>query len=360
MVLRARIVLLAWRNWTNAAIAAELKVSVTTVRTWRRRFVKGGLPALEDRPRSGRPATYGPDVRLRVIAAATSVPPEGVSVWTHTLIAGHLADTRISPSQVGRILAEADLRPHRVRGWLHRLDDEQFWAQAAAVCDLYLRPPAGTVLLSVDEKTGMQAKSRRHPDQSMRPGRLVRREFEYRRHGTVSIVAAMNVANGEVLSEWIARNDSVTFIGFLSRLEQAIAPDLAIHLIMDNGSSHTSRATRAYFRQGTSSRQEPTPIACRTPRTSRSAADHTHAPVPVIRVPLGLPPQAHTHAGQHLIGQFLWGQLAVQEHGVTRQRVGCGQAWLDLGLTPRPDPLILFGIVRREAPAFDPLRQDVR
>jgi transposase len=247
LVLRARIVLLAWREWTNTAIAAELRVSVTTVRMWRHRFVAGGLPALADRPRIGRPEVYGPDVRLRVIATATSVPPEGASAWTHALIAGQLAATEISASQVGRILAEADLRPHRVRGWLNRLDDEQFWTQAAAVCELYLRPPAGAVLLSVDEKTGIQAKSRRYPDQPMSAGSPARREFEYRRHGTVSIVAAMNVTSGQVLTEWIARNNSQTFTGFLTMLDQVIDPGLDIHLIMDNGASHTSRATRAWL-----------------------------------------------------------------------------------------------------------------
>ncbi|MGW4471895.1 IS630 family transposase [Nonomuraea sp. NPDC004354] len=247
LVLRARIVLLAWRGWTNTAIAAELKASVTTVRTWRRRFVVGGLPALADRPRSGRPEVYGPDMRLRVIALATGVPPEGTSAWTHVLIAEQLAPTGISASQVGRILAEADLKPHRVRGWLNRLDDEQFWTQAAAVCDLYLRPPSDAVLLSIDEKTGIQAKSRRYRDRPMGAGRPARREFEYRRQGTVSIIAAMNVTNGEVLTEWITRNNSETFCGFLTMLDQVIDPDIDIHLIMDNGSSHTSRATRAWL-----------------------------------------------------------------------------------------------------------------
>ena len=145
LVRRARIVLLAFRDWPNEQIARELGCAVNTVRTWRHRFVRGGMPALCDRPRSGRPGSYGPDVRLRIVAAATSVPPEGSSVWTHALIAGQLADTGISVSQAGRILADLDLRPHKVRGWLNRRDNEQFWAQAAAVCDACLRPPPDTV-----------------------------------------------------------------------------------------------------------------------------------------------------------------------------------------------------------------------
>src|ERR1017187_2190793 len=247
LVLRARIVLLAYAGWPNSQIARELGCAVNTVRTWRRRFVRGGMPALRDRPRSGRPEVYGPDVRLAIVAAATSVPPEGVSVWTHALITGQLAWTGISVPQAGRILADLDLRPHKVRGWLNRRDDGQFWAQAAAVCDIYLRPPPGTVVICIDEKTGIQAKYRKYPERPARRGRLARREFEYVRNGTVSIVAALQVATGQVVAEPITRNNSVTFISFLHRLDQCIAPHLNIHLVMDNGSSHTSGATRAWI-----------------------------------------------------------------------------------------------------------------
>jgi len=133
---RARIVLLAHQGWANARIAAELGCSAGTVRTWRCRFACGGIPALSDRPRCGRPEVYGPDVRLAIAATATSAPPEGTTAWTHASIAGELAGTGISASQAGRILAGLELAPHRVRGWLNRRDDEQFWAQAAAVCAL--------------------------------------------------------------------------------------------------------------------------------------------------------------------------------------------------------------------------------
>ncbi|GIH73560.1 IS630 family transposase [Sphaerimonospora thailandensis] len=247
MVVRARIVLLVADGWPLARIAATLRVTETTVRKWRDRFAERGIRGLLDLPRPGRPELYGPEVRLRVIACATSAPPAGQAAWTHTLIAERLADTGISLASVGRILTEADLRPHKVRGWLNRLDDEQFWHLAAAVCDLYLRPPDDGVLVSVDEKTGIQAKSRKYPELAAEPGRAARREFEYVRHGTVSILAAMNVLSGEVLAEQIDRNDSATFIAFLTMLDQMIDPRLNIYLIMDNGASHTSRATRAWL-----------------------------------------------------------------------------------------------------------------
>jgi transposase len=241
---RARIVLLAHAGWPNARIAAELGCAAGTVRTWRRRFTRGGMP---DRPRSGRPEVYGPAVRLAIVAAATSVPPEDRPVWTHALIAAELAGTGISASQAGRILADLELRPHRVRGWLRRADDDQFWVQAAAVCDAYLRPPPGTVVICIDEKTGIQAKYRKYPGRLPAPGRLARREFEYVRNGTVSIIAALHVATGQVVTEPVTRNDSAAFTGFLHRLSQCIDPRLDIRIVMDNGSSHTSRATRAWI-----------------------------------------------------------------------------------------------------------------
>jgi transposase len=247
LVGRARIVLLAFAGWPNEQIARELGCTVNTVRTWRHRFVRGGMRALCDRPRSGRPRIYGPDVRLQVVAAATSAPPEGTSAWTHELIAGQLAATGISVSQTGRILADLELAPHKVRGWRNRRDDDQFWDQAAAVCEAYLRPEPGTVVICIDEKTGIQAKSRKYPERPARRGRAARREFEYVRHGTVSIIAALHVATGHIVTEPITSNNSVTFISFLHRLDQCTDPALNIHLVMDNGSSHTSRATRAWI-----------------------------------------------------------------------------------------------------------------
>jgi transposase len=209
-----------------------------------------GAKALRDRPRPGRPLVYDLDVRLLVVATATSQPPQTDAQWTHRAIAEHLHATRrigISASQVGRILAEADVKPHRVRGWLDRPDDPGFFTRAQQICRLYQHIPDDTVLLSVDEKTGIQAKSRKHPTQPARAGRVARREFEYVRHGTLSLMAAMNVATGRVHPKIITRNDSAAFIEFLAELDQAIPKHLTIHLVMDNGFSHTSKATRAWL-----------------------------------------------------------------------------------------------------------------
>jgi transposase len=249
LVLRAKIILAAAAGNENAKIARDLGCGETTVREWRKRFAVHGIPGIFDRPRPGRPETHGPSVRLLIIATAASAPPDGESCWSQGSIACHLRGRGpdVSRATIGRVLAEAEVRPHKVRGWLNRADDPSFWVKAGAVCRLYLDPPPGTVLVSIDEKTGIQAKTRKHPDIPARPGHDARREWEYKRHGTVSIVAAMNVATGEVISQRIRRNDSVTFIRFLAMLDQHIAPGQRIHLIMDNGSSHTSKATRAWI-----------------------------------------------------------------------------------------------------------------
>ena len=250
-VTRARIVLAAARRSPNAVIAAEVGVCVDTVRAVRHRFVTEGMAALSDRPRRGRPLVYDVDARLLVVATATSIPPGPATVWTHTAIAEHLQDHHqipISPSQVGRILADLDVKPHLVRGWLNRPADPAFFTKAQG----HLRavpgpPPPGAVLLSVDEKTGIQANTRTHPGTAPRSGRRARREFEYRRHGTVSLLAAMNVLDGTVLATIITRNDSATFTAFLTQIDQVIPRHLEIHLVLDNGSSHTSKATKTWL-----------------------------------------------------------------------------------------------------------------
>ncbi|MGV4988962.1 IS630 family transposase [Streptomyces sp. NRAIS4] len=152
----------------------------------------------------------------------------------------------VSASRVERILACVDLKPHLVRGWLTRPADPEFFTRAADVCALYRTSPANAVVISVDEKTGITARSRKHPDQPGRPGQRTRREFEYIRHGTVSVIAALNVHTGQVLTERIDRNNADSFIGFLRQLNESIPAGTSIHLVMDNGSSHVARKTKAW------------------------------------------------------------------------------------------------------------------
>lgn len=246
---RAEVVLLAAEGVPGSHIATRVGLSQQAVCKWRKRFLADGIEGLDDAPRSGRPLVYGPTERLVLMAKVTSERPEFSSQWSHSELHTAMVDAgiAISASQIGRILAADEVKPHRVDGWLTRKDTPEFWERAADVCGLYLSPPENAVVLSVDEKTGIQAKSRKHPTQPVRPGRPARQEFEYVRHGTASLMAAMDVATGKVFAKDIVRNDSVTFTAFLDEIDDRTDDELVIHIVMDNGSSHTSKATKAWL-----------------------------------------------------------------------------------------------------------------
>lgn len=248
-VQRASVVLALADGMSNAAAAKAAGRHVDTVRAWRKRFAAERLAALVERPRPlGRPR-LSPADKLRIIAAATAAPPGADTAWSHRLLAEHLrlSGTAVSASQIGRILNTVDLKPHLVRGRLTRPEDPEFFTKAADVCALYRTCPPNAVVISVDEKTGITARSRKHPDQPATPGRRTRREFEYVRHGTVSITAALDVHTGQILTQTITRNNADTFIGFLRTLDAAIPASQDIHLVMDNGSSHVAKKTKAWL-----------------------------------------------------------------------------------------------------------------
>jgi transposase len=246
---RAEVVLLASEGVPGKQIAGMVGLSQQSVCKWRIQFRDRGLGGLEDAPRSGRPLVYGPTDRLVLMAKVTEEHPEVDAQWSHSELAVEMkaAAIPISASQIGRILAADNVKPHRVQGWLTRRDSPEFWERAADVCGLYLSPPANAVVLSIDEKTGIQAKSRKHPTQPVRAGRPERREFEYVRHGTASLIAALDVATGKVAAVDVARNDSVHFIEFLEQIDESIDPALSVHVVLDNGSSHRSKVTKKWF-----------------------------------------------------------------------------------------------------------------
>lgn len=247
MAHRARVVLMAADGATNRTIAARTGLSEHAVSRWRSRYRCAGLEGLADQPRPGRPRVYGHDAQLRVVATATEQTPDPDSQWTHRAIAERLSDTGMSPDTVGRILRQLHLKPHRVRGWLTRRDTPEFWERAVDVCGLYLNPPVNALVLSVDEKTAIAARSRKHPAVPVAPGRAERREFEYVRHGTACLMAALDVHSGQVLGSDAPRNDAAHFIAFLEQVDAAVPPHLDIHLVLDNGSSHVAKTTKAWL-----------------------------------------------------------------------------------------------------------------
>jgi transposase len=245
---RARVVLLAADGVANRQIATLVGMNQHTVSHWRHRFEAERLAGLEDRPRPGRPLVYGHDQRLRIVATVTQQPPDPASHWSHSQLADALADIGISASQIGRILADLDIKPHRVRGWITRPDDPGFWERAADICGLYLVPPTNALVLSVDEKTGIGARSRTRPDTPPAPGRPTRQEHEYVRHGTATLLAALDVHRGGVLQATdLDRNTAANFTCFLDELDARVPPGLEVHLVLDNGSSHIANATRWWF-----------------------------------------------------------------------------------------------------------------
>ena len=215
---------------------------------WLQRFEEAGVDGLEDKPRSGRPVEITALERHQVIAAACSSPSEfGLdrSVWSHEALAGALEKSgrvrSISSSAVGRILAEAEIKPHRVKAWCHSTDP-QYQAKMRSIVDLYVSPPLGESVLSIDEKSGIQALSRSRAMVPASPGKIPRKEFEYKRNGTRCLFACFNIRTGQVLGRCTLRRARDDFFPFMDLVAQRYRRG-RVHVVLDNLNTHkdTSR-----------------------------------------------------------------------------------------------------------------------
>lgn len=243
MVERARIVLGAGEGRSAAAIAREVGCSVSTVKKWRAAYERGGLAGLKDAPRPGRPLVHGPEVRAKLIALACTRPPqtaEGLrrERWTHWELAGQVG---MSESQAHAILRAAEIKPHLLEQWVMSELGPDFDAQAAEVCGLYLNPPEGALVVSLDEKSGIQAKAPVRPDLQARPGKPARREHEYVRNGTQNLFAALKVHTGEVRAMPAKTRNRFDLIRFLDQLEAEIPARQEVIAISDNLSTRTTQ-----------------------------------------------------------------------------------------------------------------------
>jgi transposase len=248
LVKRATVILLAGDGVSNRQISKRVGMAEPYVAKWRSRFEAKRIEGLRDDPRPGRPRIYGPEDRFRLVATVTQTPPDPASHWSHSQLAAAMADVGISASQIGRILASLDLKPHRVRYWISRRDDPEFWEKAADVCGLYLNAPDNALVLSVDEKTQIPVRSRTQPSVPVEPGQAERQESEYVRHGIANLVAALDVHHGGIFhAASIEANNSTNFCSFLEEVDGRVPEDLQIHVVMDNGSSHVSRQTQAWL-----------------------------------------------------------------------------------------------------------------
>jgi transposase len=247
---RARIVLLAADGVSNREIGEVVDLHYNQVAVWRRRYGEFGVAGLGDEERPGRPCVYDHDDVLLLVKTVTEPPPDGATRWTMEALAevmnGH--GVGISASQVWRICRALDLKPWQVQSWMTSHDPD-FWERAGDVCGLYLNPPENVVVWSVDEKTGMQAKSRINPTRPAMPGIPVRREFEYRRHGTAVLFAALNVHEGDVAG-WVTDSTrSENFVEFLGDLVAQTPAGLDLHCIVDNLKTHSTDLVEEFLDQ---------------------------------------------------------------------------------------------------------------
>jgi len=220
------------------------------VALWRRRYEGFGLTGLGDGDRPGRPPVYGHDDVLLMVKTVTEPPPDQATRWTMEALARRLNEygVGISPSQVWRLCRALDLKPWQTESWMTSHDPD-FWEKAADVCGLYLSEAEKAVVWSIDEKSGMQAKSRINPTKPAVPGIPVRREFEYRRNGTAVLFAALNVHQGDLVA-WVTDSTrSENFVEFLGDVVAATPPGLEIHCIVDNLSAHGTPLVEAFLDQ---------------------------------------------------------------------------------------------------------------
>jgi transposase len=249
---RARMVLLAAEGNSISTIARELGTCRARVGQWLRRFEQHRLEGLEDLPRSGRPPEITSLERHQVVATACRSPTEfGFQriLWDHATLALAVLSAglvrSISARTVGRILEDAEIKPHRVKMWCHS-DDPAYQQKMRAIVDLYVHLPKGEPVLSIDEKTGMQALSRRRPLQPAGPGRPARFEFEYKRNGTRCLFACFNVGTGKVLGRCTTQRKREDFLSFMDHVA-SVYRQRRVHVVLDNLNTHRDTNQGAFM-----------------------------------------------------------------------------------------------------------------
>ncbi len=243
LVQRCRIVLAAVAGKSNQQIADELEMPEVTVGKWRRCFANKGLEGLQDAPRSGRPVKYGQEVMLRVQTRACQ-QPEHYSRWSVRTLA---KDLRLPRSTVHQILVASHLQPHRIRTFTFSPDPD-FEAKLLDIVGIYLNPPENALVLCVDEKTGIQALDRTQPLLPLSAKKPRSWTNEYVRHGTQTLLAALEIASGQVVAHVKQRRTSVNFLRFLNDVVRAF-PERELHMILDNLNIHKNEAARHWLKR---------------------------------------------------------------------------------------------------------------
>ena len=240
---RARIVLLSAEGLENKVIAGELGTTQDTVGKWRRRFDERRMDGLYDEPRPGAPRRIGDeDIAETVRRTLEETPPDA----THWSLRSMARSVGHAPSTIHRIWRAFGLQPHRSETF--KLSRDPFFVEKVRdIVGLYLAPPEHALVLCVDEKSQIQALDRSQPMLPMRPGQVERRSHDYKRHGTTSLFAALDVATGKIIGQCFLRHRAREFRKFLDRIEANVPNDLDIHIVMDNYATHKTKAIRDWF-----------------------------------------------------------------------------------------------------------------
>src|SRR5262252_7948263 len=232
---RARIVLLAAAGRSTRSIAKEVGVQPRIVSKWRHRFADHGLAGLTDRPRAAKRPIYGPATNKRILALLDKPPPAGYARWTGPLLAQALQDVDVQ--YVWRFLREHKIDLVTRKSWCES-NDPEFAAKAADVVGLYIDPPGKAIVLCVDEKPSVQALERAQGYLRLPNGRaLTGQSHDYKRHGTTTLFAALEVATGRIIAAHSKRRRRVEFLGFMKGVVAAF-PDRELHVILDNLNTH--------------------------------------------------------------------------------------------------------------------------
>jgi len=240
---RSRIVLACGEGESNQAVAARERVAPQTVGKWRRRFVERRLDGLVDEPRPGRPRTISDEQVEAVIVKTLEETPKHATHWSTRSMAKQSGLTQTAVSQIWRAFG---LQPHRSESF-KLSKDPLFVDKVKDVVALYLDPPERAVVLCVDEKSQIQALDRAAPIMPMRPGVPERQTHDYKRAGTTSLFAALDVASGKVIGSLHARHRAVEFKKFLIEIDRQVPAELDVHLVLDNYATHKTPAVKRWL-----------------------------------------------------------------------------------------------------------------
>lgn len=243
LALRARMILGCASGAKNTQVAAEMGVKAQTVGKWRSRFLVKGVDGLLDEPRPGTPRKVSDADVERVLAKTLESLPRGATHWSTRSLAQQAG---LSHSTVSRIWRAFGLQPHRSETF-KLSKDPLFIDKVRDIVGLYLNPPDRALVLCVDEKSQIQALDRTQPLLPMRPGQVERRSHDYKRHGTTSLFAALDVKSGAVIGECHRRHRSSEFRQFLDTIENQVPPSLDVHLILDNYGTHKTALIRNWL-----------------------------------------------------------------------------------------------------------------